>query len=608
MQSNFSLTKWSLIFLVTIFSNLVLSQTAEEFKRTKKLRIEKETDSLILIRDQKNKELEKIELDNLNQTSQLREKLKYDEIKQNQKNVDSSINVHNFRIDSLKLYTNRDILLDSLFKDQKIKITNSSLALTLPISMLTKETIEENFKKPAGNLSEKIKDEFINLELKQINELEKETIPQEKFLKNGILFKIKGDYNQRTKLFDKMGIETDTEKPCVLINKDEYNNLRGSGARLGNPDDLKKSDKIKDDEFVVVQLKYNIYDPIKAVAEITDKLQLVSEGLPIYLNLNYNYKYINCGTPISEKKLNKIKEGLKSNEIEFFNKNQQKDFWRNYFRECYLVKNYQNSVLLNTTFVSKLNELKTQKNLVDKKMNEIKDEISTTDSKNNLKVKKLKYEIDLLNNSINQKDDKIKKMIDDEDRRITLIIDGDKNLEQKNYEQAISKYESAINIRNSDDIQVKLKKSKDLYAPILAVKKEEERLAKVERDRLAAQDAEKLQTENSTWHSENVFREWLIAFPFYNYEKTVKLEFKMEDGIVAIYVNEKWEGVVENLKLYGNPHNTFIDIFWYRAGKEGSIRVFSNFEGMKKNLKGTISGISGIKNGSSLRREGVSWN
>ena len=64
MQSNFSLTKCSLAFLITIFSNLVLCQTAEEFKRTKKLRIEKETDSLILIRDQKNKELEKIELDN----------------------------------------------------------------------------------------------------------------------------------------------------------------------------------------------------------------------------------------------------------------------------------------------------------------------------------------------------------------------------------------------------------------------------------------------------------------------------------------------------------------------------------------------------------------
>ena len=59
MQSNFSLSKWSLVFLITIFSNLVLSQTAEEFKRTKKLRIEKETDSLILIRDQKNKELKK---------------------------------------------------------------------------------------------------------------------------------------------------------------------------------------------------------------------------------------------------------------------------------------------------------------------------------------------------------------------------------------------------------------------------------------------------------------------------------------------------------------------------------------------------------------------
>jgi hypothetical protein len=484
MKTNLSLLKASLLPLFLFVYSMVFCQTTEDIKQFRKLKIEKEIDSLITIKNQKKIGLEKIEKANLNASSQLKEKLNYDQVKKTQNNLDSIINVENLRLDSLKVFTNRDILLDSLYKNLFVKVTSPSLKSTFPVSMLTKEKLEKDFGKPAGNLSEIIRDNLISIEIKQLNELEKEIIPQEKFLTNGILFKIKGDYNQRTKLFDKLGIETGTENPCVLIKKEDYDNLRKSGARLGYEDDIKKADKIKDDEFVVVLLKYNIFDQNKAEVKITDKLQFVSEGLPIYLNTNFNYKYINCGTPISEKKLTKIKEGLKFNEIEFLNEIQQKSFWRNYFREWYLVKNYQNSIQLKLNFESKLSNLKKEKNVIDQKMNEITKELNASDSKNNSKAKDLQYEITVLDNQINQKDEKINRMIKEEDDRSNLIIEGDKNFEKKEYERSISNYEQSLNIRYSEDVNIKLKKAREEYAPILAKKQEAETLARLESDRL----------------------------------------------------------------------------------------------------------------------------
>jgi hypothetical protein len=621
MQSNFSLTKWSLVFLITIFSNLVLSQTAEEFKRTKKLRIEKETDSLILIRDQKNKELEKIELDNLTQTSQLREKLKYDEIKQNQKNLDSSINVINSKLDSLKIHSSRDNLLDSLFKDSYIKIEKPNFSSTTRIGLLRKDILDNDLGTNTGNLTDIIKEELLKRELKEIESKKTILQSQDKNLFLGEFFKInEKNIKNEEQILNSLGVDGwGSSQTYVIVNNIIYLNLRLAaiglaGFSLGNNDNLKKADKMKDDEFVVIKLSKNTFEN-KATIKLNERSQYVADANTLYLNQDFNYNNLQCGMPITLKKLNKIKDKYNGNEIVFYNDERKNKFWNEYCREWYLVQNYQNSVLLNTTFVSKLNELKTQKNLVDKKMNEIKDEISSTDSKNNSKVKKLKYEIDLLNNSINQKDDKIKKMIDDEDRRISLIIDGDKNLEQKNYEQAISKYESAINIRNSDDIQVKLKKSKDLYAPILAVKKEEEKKKQAEEEKLRQLEAEKLQTENEDWHSEDILKNWLLEAPFYNYEKTVKVEFRQEyeedfniGWMVWVYVNGNKEGELINYKLLGSPHNTFIDIKWIRTGKtESVINVVSSSEKVKKSKRGSMTGIGAIKNGSNLRREGCSF-
>jgi hypothetical protein len=627
MQSNFPLTKWSLVFLITIFSNLVLSQTAEEFKRTKKLRIEKETDSLILIRDQKNKELEKIELDNLNQTSQLREKLKYDEIKQNQKNLDSSINVINSKLDSLKIHTSRDNLLDSLFKDSYIKIEKPNYSSTTRIGLLRKDILDNHLGTNTGNLTDIIKEELLKRELKEIESKrtlfqlqDKNLFLEEDFFEVNKKEKDEQILNYLEKSEDILN-SLGSDNYCfycsptyVIVNKEIYFKLKGAGILKGNSDIQKKADKIKEDEFLLIKFKKNEFEN-KAIITLNEKSQFIVDGNSVYLKQDFDYNQLQYGEPISSKKLSKIKDKYNGNKIVFFNDERKNKFLNDYRREWSLVQNYQNSILLKSSLETKLNELKAQKSLVDKKMNEIKNEISSSDSKNNSKVKKLQYEIDQLNNSINLKDDKIKKMLDDENLRVTLIIDGNKNLEQKNYEQAISNFESAINIRNSVDINVKLTKARDLYAPILAIKKEKEKKRQAEEEKLRQLEEEKRQTENEDWHSEDILKNWLLEAPFYNYEKTVKVEFRQEyeedlniGWMIWVYVNGNKEGELIKYKLLGSPHNTFIDIKWIRTGKtESVINVVSSSEKVKKSKRGSMTGIGAIKNGSNLRREGCSF-
>ena len=488
----------TMVLIITLFSNLVLCQTTSEIKQIKKLRIEQETDSLILIRDQKNKELEKIELENINQSSQLRDKLKYDETKQNQKNLDSSINVISSKLDSLKPHTSRDNLLDSLFKNSFIKIEKPQFSLTTRIGMLTKEKLDKELGINTGTLTEKIKDELLKRELNEIESKRTLLQLQDKNLFLGDFFELHQQYSKKSEeILNSLGSDTycySCSPTYVIVNKEVYFKLKEAGILKGNSDIQKKADKIKEDEFLLIKFKKNKFEN-KAIITLNEKSQFIVDGNTVYLKQDFDYNQLEYGEPISSKKLIKIKDKYIGNEIVFLNDQRKNKFLNDFYREWSLVQNFQNSILLNSSFETKLKELSAQKSLVDKKLNEIKNEISSTDYKNNSKVKKLQYEIDQLNNSINQKDDKIKKMIDDEDLRVTLIIEGDKNLEQKNYEQAISNFESAINIRNSDDINVKLIKARDLYAPILAKKQEEETLARLERERINKEKEQQFQKE-----------------------------------------------------------------------------------------------------------------
>ena len=130
MQSNFSLTKCSLAFLITIFSNLVLCQTAEEFKRTKKLRIEKETDSLILIRDKKNKELEKIISSKEYRIKIIKDSCKYNELINSKKSSDSIYNDQSLRLKKFQEICKIERRLDSLNSNQEITLY-STMELTM---------------------------------------------------------------------------------------------------------------------------------------------------------------------------------------------------------------------------------------------------------------------------------------------------------------------------------------------------------------------------------------------------------------------------------------------------------------------------------------------
>ena len=166
MQSNFPLTKWSLVFLITIFSNLVLSQTAEEFKRTKKLRIEKETDSLILIRDKKNKELEKIISTKEFRINTIKDSCKFNELLNSKGYSDSIYNTQSAKIKSLQEICKIEMRLDSLNANQKITLRSEMVLTTkdyqkrgYPV-FKSDETLHPNSYpnlKPVENLESKMK-------------------------------------------------------------------------------------------------------------------------------------------------------------------------------------------------------------------------------------------------------------------------------------------------------------------------------------------------------------------------------------------------------------------------------------------------------------------
>ena len=128
-------------------------------------------------------------------------------------------------------------------------------------------------------------------------------------------------------------------------------------------------------------------------------------------------------------------------------------------------------------------------------------------------------------------------------------------------------------------------------------KKRNERLAKEE---------QRLQKENSVWYSEDIFIQWLTAYSFYNYDRTVKVDFKELSGTIHIYVQGSNSGRVVDCELDGNYYKNYVDVIW--SGEiDQNIRIYSNSAEVSKENQGTISGIRGFESSSLLRREGIDW-
>jgi hypothetical protein len=122
-----------------------------------------------------------------------------------------------------------------------------------------------------------------------------------------------------------------------------------------------------------------------------------------------------------------------------------------------------------------------------------------------------------------------------------------------------------------------------------------------------AQEELKKQQENNKWYSENIFIEWLTAYSFLNYERTVRVNFKKSGETVNVYVNDLLSGRIDNCQLDGYSDKNYIDFLWMGGKRDRNIRVYSNSEVVSEENRGTISGIKNIENGSLLKREGLDW-
>lgn len=86
-------------------------------------------------------------------------------------------------------------------------------------------------------------------------------------------------------------------------------------------------------------------------------------------------------------------------------------------------------------------------------------------------------DLDNLTNIINSKDDRISQVYKNDSLRTDYILKSDIAIKQKDYKEAINLLEMANRIMIDDNSQGKLARANKLYAPILAKKQEQERVA-----------------------------------------------------------------------------------------------------------------------------------
>jgi hypothetical protein len=370
---------------------------------------------------------------------------------------------------------------------------------------------------------------------------------------------------------------------------------------------LEKADKkMKQGDFIAVCFD----SPYKGKNNAVVALEAKGEIKYSYSYFDYNYSMISFGQRIiNEKQLSKIQVELRDNgSVKLYDQISMTNFWVNYGREIKLVKRHLDAKVEIQVLQSEIQLLNEQKKKIDLLVKKLNTSLSNLESTLSQSSKSQKSKIDEMTRIIESKDKRVENAKEEEKSRLTYIVNGESHLKNNDFEAAISSFKNAQAIRQSSDLVEKIQIAEKKYAPILAKKQEEEtkKNSEIEGNRLK---------ENEDWHSEEILKKWLLAAPFYNYEKTVKVEFREEyeenfniGWMIWVYVNGNKEGELIEYELRGSPHNTFIDIKWIRTGKrESVIHVISSSDKVAKSKRGNMTGIGAIKNGSNLRREGCSF-
>jgi hypothetical protein len=610
----------SLLLLFALSAINLYGQTSNKIIEEKSIVINREVDSLSVLLESTIKERELQSQSLKVQIESIKQKVHYKSLVQQKGTLDSLIENRNVLMRELEKIALRDNILDSLLIRHKLSLSpnwESYPKISFNISSFDKDFNLERLNKnglainskDVENIKEKSKELVYTAYKDYFERISPYYFEHSSILKEELLFNLqdgKFDDSKSEEKFRKLLGEFDCTWPTsyyFIVKASSYNNLTLKYILSKCYSKKLDLDDIKNDEYIILNINKG-YDSKTYNSHNNTPLGWVFD---IKFN-DYELDHLTQSQPIGVKKLEKIKEMMSQYNIEFKQGTAVDAFWKDYGDEILLFKSHLTAKQDLPLIKNEADSIfRIRKKVIDD-INKTDSEVSKLEKESSTLFSNLNYKIDDLKRRIAQKEERLNKVVVDEKYRVELISEADNLIKLKAYDQAISKLTKAQQIYQHKDVQSNLDNANKLYAPILAKKQEEEtkRNTEIEGNRLK---------ENEDWHSEDLLKKWLLTAPFYNYEKTVKVEFREEyvedyniGWMIWVYVNGNKEGELIEYKLRGSPHNTFIGIKWIRTGKiETVINVVSSSEKVMKSKRGVMTGIGAIKNGSNLRREGCSF-
>ncbi len=513
----------SLVLLFALSAINLYGQTSNKIIEEKTIVINREVDSLSVLLESTIKERELQSQSLKVKIESIKQKVHYKSLVQQKGSLDSLIENRNVLIRELEKIALRDNILDSLLTRHKLSLSPnwesygkisfniSSFDKDFNLDRLNKNGLAIN-SKDVENIKEKSKELVYSAYKDYYERISPYYFEKSSILKGELLFDFKDgkfDDEKSKDKFRKLLGESDCswdESYYFIVKASSYNNLTLKYILSKCYSKKFDLDDIKNDEYIILNIKKG-YNSITYNSHNNTPL-----GWVFHIKFNdYDLDNLTQSQPIGVKKLEKIKEMMAENNLEFKQGVAVDAFWKDYGDEILLFKSH-------LTANQNLPRIKNEVDSVFKIRKKVIDDIKNTDSEVSKLEKEsstlfsnLNYKIDDLQRRIAQKEERINKVVVNEKYRVELISEADNLVKLKEYDQAISKLTKAQQIYQHKEVQSKLDNANKLYAPILAKKQEEERLAKIERDRVEREDTKRKEREMPTTILQYLINESLVS-------------------------------------------------------------------------------------------------
>ncbi len=478
--------------------------------------INRETDSLSTVLADLKRNFEKSNSVDAKKIQDFKTTEKYDSIIHLQFTIDSTLTSKKQQITFLEILQNRDNLLDSLLKGKSVGLQAPEPIykgwLELGIKKIKDDVNDKNLSskgfKIKSETSELILEAFYQEFLNEyVSELPYYKSQLNSFQNNQLFSVNSDDFESKSieKLRKSLGVEEMWNAGVnfmMLISFETYTKWRGNGGSTPYySENLEKADKkMKQGDYIAVW--FNGFNGPQARDNETANITLNAKGEIKYKNAHFdcNYKLIGIGGRIiNEKQLIKIQAELTNNVlVKLYDQTSTTKFWEDFGREIKIIKRHLNAKVEIRTLQSEMQLLNEQKKKIDLQVKNLNTSISKLESTLSQSSKSQKSKIDEITRIIESKDKRVENAKEEEKSRLTYIVNGDSHLKNNDFEAAISSFKNAQSIRQSFDLVEKIKIAEKKYAPILAKKQEQERLAKIERDRVEREDTKRKEREMPT--------------------------------------------------------------------------------------------------------------